>query len=686
MSTIKSKDSKDPPKKVQEYIDRDISWLSFNERVLQEAEDKLNPLMERLKFLAIYSSNLEEFYEVRVARQKFSLSEKGNKPNKFGVRPSEVLETIALKVDQQQTKFGAIFKKVTKGLSKKGVSLFSPKNKKHRKFALKCFKKIQNELDLQALPKNKDFFLENKTVYLYVATEKKGYRRYHLVKVDYKKFGRFFSKKIGKKQVVIQLDDVIREGLKEEVFPSDFQGAYAVKISRDAELYLEDEDNDMSVREKIESSLGKRETGEASRLLFDENIPFKSLNVLMKRADLPISSLTPGGYYHNFYEFFSFPELLNGEESFDKLEMLRSKQIKKSSVLDSVHKQDVFLSFPYQDYSYIVKAIEEAAKHKDVEQINITLYRVASDSAICSALEQAAKSGKKVIVFTELKARFDEESNIYWNDRLKAAGAKVYDYLKGLKVHAKVFQIIFSKKSKLPSIAHLGTGNFNEKNAKIYADHSLLTSDPELNEETVELFKFLTSESDSFKTTKLLTSPKGIRDGFNRRIDREILHAKSGAKGYVLIKINSLEDPKVISKFYEASQAGVKIDLIVRGICCLKPEVKGLSENIKVISIVDRYLEHARCYYFHNDGDSELYCSSADFMSRNLDKRVEVAFPILESKHKKFLYEFMQIQLSDNVKGRLLDAPLNNYYSKGIKDTSVRSQYAVRDLITEMKM
>ncbi len=665
------------------FIDRDLSWLSFNERVLQEAEDGNNPLLERLKFLAIFSSNLEEFYKVRVARQRNYVSIKYNSPNKFGATPVDILHEVYKTVEKQQARFGKLYNKtITRALHEEGIELGDILKKSHAKFALQYFDSIREEVVVQRITKKTNLFLNNQTVYFFVITKKRTAYKYHLLEIDYAQFGRFFQTEIDKNDVIFQLDDILRVGLKERCFPNEFEGAYAIKISRDAELYLEDEALDADIKNKIQASLSKRETGKASRLLFDELIPYKHLNEILRKASLDTDALIPGGRYHNFYDFFGFPKIDNPSLYYEEIEPLAVKALSSNSIIDKVLSEDVFMVFPFQDYGNVVRLLGEAAVHPEVTKIQITLYRVAKESKICQHLEQAVKNGKEVIVFTELKARFDESSNIYWNERLKKAGAQVYEEINDLKVHAKVFRIEFSEKSKIPAVSHLGTGNFNEKSAEIYADFSLLTADKSINKELSHLFLFLTGNTPSLKTKTLLTSPNVLRKSVERKIDREIAIAQSGKKGYILIKLNSLEDPKLILKLYKASKAGVKVDLIIRGICCLVPGVKKQSENIRVISIVDRYLEHARCYYFLNNGDDEIYCSSADFMTRNLDRRVEVAFPVSNENHKQFLKAYLSMQLNDNVKGRILNSKLeNNYRQLSKNQESISSQERTRELI-----
>lgn len=671
---------------MNKFIDRDISWLSFNERVLQEAEDLTNPLIERLTFLAIFSSNIEEFYKVRVARQRHFAYAKINQPNKFGYKPTEILKRIYRTVDKQQARFGKIYlKSIIPSLEKEGYTLVRDlKDKVLIQEACKLYDQVKGQIVIENISKKKEVFLKNQSNYLLVITRKKVVFKYHLVEIDAEKMNRFYLSQSKKKTHIFLVDDVIRAGLMDH-FGDQYIESYAVKLSRDAELYLEDEPMDKDFKQKLSDSLKKRDMGVPTRLLFDELIPYRFLNDLMVKTNSDREALIPGGRYHRFYDFFGFPKLDKPSLYFSKAENLPSKAIEQGqSLIDQIIKKDILLSFPYQDYQHVVDVLKEASVNKQVKRIQITLYRVAKESLICRYLEDAVKNGKEVIVYTELKARFDESSNLYWNKRLKDAGAKIYDEVLKLKTHAKIFQIELEEDGKINRIAHLGTGNFNEKTAKIYTDFSLLTSDVKINDDVSKVFQFLTGKLERLETSCLLTSPNCLRNQVSKMIDREIQFAKQGKQAHLIIKLNSLEDTKMIEKLYKASQAGVKVDLIIRGICCLKAGVKGLSENIRIISIVGRYLEHSRVYYFYNSGDYEIYCSSADFMTRNLDKRVEVGFPLLEESHREFMLEFLKQQIADTAKGRILNQKLQNSYV--LTDQKFNSQEEIRELIKKFDL
>lgn len=670
------------------FIDRDISWLSFNERVLQEAEDPANPLLERLKFLAIFSSNLEEFYKVRVARQRNFAYAKVNKENKFGYRPTEILKTIYRTVDKQQRRFGKIYyKTILPELSNHNYQVVQNLEEESLlEGARLIFEKIKDNIEAENITKKENVFLKNQTNYLLVVVKKRIAYKYFLVEIS-DELERFHLYQDGEATRVYFVDDVIRAGLKEH-FGKQYVHAYAIKLSRDAELYLEDEPLSKNLKQRIRDSLQKRDSGTPTRFLFDELIPYRFLNDIMVKTNSDREALIPGGRYHRFYDFFAFPKLENYSLYFKEEPLLPSAAIQQASpILNQILEKDILLSFPYQDYQHIVNVLEEASENPQVKRIQITLYRVAKDSKICQSLEKAVKNGKKVIVYTELKARFDESSNLYWNKRLKEAGASIYDEVQELKTHAKVFQIELKTETGIQKIAHLGTGNFNEKTASIYTDFSLLTANKEINDEVSKVFEFLTGKSTKLETKQLLTSPYCLRKQVGAMIDRERTNAEKGKAARIIIKLNSLEDTKMIKKLYQASQAGVQVDLIIRGICCLKAGVPGLSDNIRLVSIVGKYLEHSRCYYFYNNGQEQIFCSSADFMSRNLDKRVEVGFPLIDANHKKYILDFLELQLNDNVKQRQLNHKLQNNYAIVSSDQPlINAQEEINQLIKNYQL
>jgi len=651
------------------YIDRDISWLAFNARILQEVENPDVPLLERLKFAAIYSSNLEEFYKVRVASHRFAQKYKGDKKNKFGYRPSFILQEINSIVSIQQEKLGDLFYRlIVPGLVSEDIYFLHNKlESKDKALVMSFFEKhLKDEFSLVDITNLSTIDLKNQAIYLYILCEGKTY----LLEMDYKKWGRFITLyKDDHETRIIQLDDIFRYNVGQ--FLSCNAEVYAVKISRDAELYIDDE-QDTDIVRKIQKSLKKRDTGLPSRLLFNENMPFKYINVLRKKMNLDMSSLIPGGKYHSFYDFFMFPSFKKKPRLYyPKSDTLKCYRFDLAEDwFSEVKKSDVFLSYPYQDFNYITRFLRMAAEDPNVYEINITLYRVNDSSDICKALELAAQKGKKVFVLAEVLARFDEASNIYWGERLKKAGATVKFGIKKLKVHAKAFTIHRYENNEEVIYAYLGTGNLNEKTAKLYADHGILTADTRYTGDLCEVFKFLKKATSNPVLKHLLVAPFVLRDCISQLLDNEIQMAKSGKEASVNIKLNSLEDLPMIDKIREAADAGVKVNMVVRGICCYYPQTPEQANNIKIVSVVDKFLEHTRIYYFNNGGQPKVYLASADWMTRNLSSRIEVGFPVWDEVVQNFLLEQMNIQLTDGIKGRINDNVNNNQYLTGDNDKS----------------
>ena len=647
--------------------DRDLSWLDFNGRVLQEAQDGRNPLAERLKFLAIFSANLEEFYKVRIAGQRFSQQFQGDKKNKFGYRPSFILQSALSKVHEQQEAFGQVFfGEIMPGLAKEGVFLLDEQQVSESDLAILADMFAQQILPasrLVALSRIDHTTLRDQQVYLYILTVEGHF----LMELPYKSIGRFQVISVeGEENRIIQLDDIYRLFVGKMLPDHTVEGMYAVKVSRDAELYT-DEEVDGTLFEKIKNSLRKRETGLPSRLLFDQDISFRALNQLRDKIGMDMSGLVPGGKYHGFADYFGFPVPEEKEQLFFRPHPLVPHPLLEQDAdwFATLKKQEVLLTFPHQDYGYVVQLLEKAAGDDRVCAISITLYRVAKDSAICQALEKAAVAGKKVTVFAEVQARFDEESNLYWGDRLEKAGAQVLYSMEGLKVHAKVCLIERIENDKTHLYSYLGTGNFNEKSSKIYTDFGLLTAEWPIGQEIQGIFTFLRQKSDKPKGKKLWIAPRSLRKQIVKQLDKEMEAAKQGKEARATLKLNSLEDPKMIEHLKHAGEQGVKLRLIVRGICCLVAESDKQKENIEIISILGRYLEHSRVYCFHNQGKEKIWLASADLMTRNLDKRIEVAFPITDERHKLFLLDYLAAQWDDHTKARWITPEGNNDYREG---------------------
>ncbi len=664
------------------FFRRDLSWLSFNSRVLQEAGNAENPLFERMKFLAIFSSNLDEFFRVRVALyQQLSRMEKSGKISGFS--PVQLLEKIRDEVIRQQDRFGNIFEKeILPALEKENIRLIN-----HTQLSPKQKEFVRKSISAEVLKYSRPIpigngkptpFLDDKGLYYFLrATDKEKPRieRYFFLSIPSKQMGRFVElpRFRGYRSIMI-LDELVRF-LFPVIFPNDLvRSSFEVKMSRDAELYLEDEEGS-SILEKVIRSLPKRHTGSPSRLLYDGGISKAHLKIIRDALDLKKSEMIPGGVVHNFNDLFSFPIGSKRKYSNPPQPPHIPKPFKKRSrLIDLVGRNPLMLHFPYQSYQPVVDLLMQAAKDPHVTSIQITLYRVSKDSGVCKALEIAAKQGKEVLVFNEIKARFDEESNIFWGDRLNKAGAKVLYSFDDLKVHSKIFLIKRKKGRHLSTISYLGTGNFNEKTSEIYCDHALITPDKVVANDLDKVFSFLRTRKDPGKFKEIFVSPLTLRKEFSKLIDHEINEASGGRKASMILKMNSLEDKEMISKLYQASMAGVKIKIIVRGICCLVPGDAKWSKNIKVYSLVDRYLEHARIFQFHHGGKEKMYLASADWMHRNLSKRVEVGFPITDPDHRLQLKTLLDLQLKDNTHQRIINKTQSNPFNKGGSTKPIRAQ------------
>jgi len=654
------------------YFDRDLSWLSFNKRVLEEAGDQSVPLYERIKFLAIYSSNLDEFFRVRVAALR-SIADIGKKKinKELGVNPDKLLKLILKEVNDQLNEFGRISREeLTPALEENNIVIYrdEPLLKKHRKVIKQYFKsKVLSYLQPVIINENADNppFLKNRALYLIVELNRTGDEDgvpiYATLNIPTEHLQRYFElPEIDEVYYYIHLDDIIIRNI-DFLFPGyDVISYYSIKLNRDADLYIEDEYSGDLV-EKIRKQLNIRNIGVPSRFLYDSAMPQHMLDFLIKTYELKEEDIVPGGRYHNRSDMMSLPNPLGS-----KLENKKQNPIEKRalenvvSLYEAIEERDYMLHFPYQSYDYVLRFFNEAAIDPAVKEIKATFYRVASDSFIMNALISAAKNGKKVTVFVELKARFDEENNLKWAEKMEQEGVNIIYSIPGLKVHAKMALVIRETENGKKGFAFLGTGNFNEKTASIYTDHGLLTCHEGIISDMNNVFKFLYKRKHVEQLDHLLVSQFNILDRFRSMIDREIAYSKAGRKGHIIIKLNNLEEHGMIDKLYEASCAGVKVELIIRGICGIIPGVEGMSEHITVTRIVDRYLEHARIFMFCNDGKDELYMGSADWMSRNLYKRVEVVFPIYDETAKEEIKKLISLQLEDNCKARMLDEEQNN--------------------------
>jgi polyphosphate kinase len=661
---------------VKNYINREISWLSFNERVLQEAKDPKVPLLERLKFLGIFSSNLDEFFSVRVGTLQRMIDAGFKSKVMVSDSPKKVMKQVYDKVLELRDEFDKIFVELTKELEKHNIFIVDETQlDKAQKAFLKVYfqEKVRPRLipvmlkDIQSFP-----YLKNQFIYLLIDVRKKwdpNGSKFALIEVPADVLPRYILlPHSSEKKCVIMLDDVIRFGLDDifSTFEYDSIGAYTIKLTRDAELDIVD-DVTKSFFEKVSDSLEDRKKGQPVRFVYDRDMPYYLLDFTLKRLKLQkFENLVPGGKYHNAKDFMDFPKV--GPDSFfyEKKHPLPQKHLLQlKSIFAALRGKDILLHYPYQSFDYFIDFLREAAIDPDVSSIKITLYRVARNSNVINALINAIKNGKSVTVVIELQARFDEESNIYWTQKLEDAGAKIIDGVHGLKVHSKLCHITRNEGKNTVHYSCIGTGNFNESTAKLYCDHMLMTSNPDLTFEVEKVFDFFVHNYKVYDYKHLIVAPLQMRNKFKKHIENEIENAEAGKPAYIHAKMNSLVDSDMINALYDASKAGVRIKLVIRGICSLVPGVGGFSENIEVISIVDKYLEHSRIFIFCNNEDERYFISSADWMVRNLDRRVEVATPIYDPSLQEELREYMNLQFLDNTKARIINVHQDNKYRTG---------------------
>lgn len=669
-------------------INREISWLYFNDRVLQEAADPTVPLIERIKFLAIFSSNLDEFYRVRVATlsRLANLNEKAKEI--LGYNPKKILNQIKNIVVRQERKFNNLYENIiVKQLAEEKIFILNDKqlNVTRGEFVKSYFREkllatlVPIMLDENLLLPE----LRDRAIYFYVKLTSKKKVRYALIEIP-DTLSRFIVlPETNKLKFIILLDDIIRYSLEDIffIFEHDDIQAYSIQLTRDAELDLDKEVSGKFI-DSLAKSLQKRRKGKPMRLLYDTEMPMDMLKNLVQKMGLHGESLIPGNRYHNFKDFIKFPNVGKPELEYPKYpaQPVDSLSFGKS-LISMIAKKDYLISTPYQSYDYVIHFLREAAIDPKVVEISIAVYRLASDSRIIHALINAAKNGKKVNCLVELRARFDEQNNISWSRRLEEEGVNVLYGIEGYKVHSKICIVKRMEKRKANYYACLSTGNFNEKTALIYADHTLLTADKRITEDLVKVFKALNKSVLPQGLKHLIVSPIDSRPAIYKLIDTEMKNARAGKEAYMILKMNSLADEQLIVKLYQANNAGVKIKLIVRGMCCLIPGVKGYSENIEVISIVDKYLEHARVHIYCNGGNELLFLTSADFMTRNIDNRVEVGFPVYDEALHKEVKDIINIQLSDNTKAREINSHNTNKYHKTNSDIPCRAQIDIYNFL-----
>lgn len=672
----------------QKVIVRDISWLAFNSRVLQEAADDSVPLRERIRFLGIFSNNLDEFFRVRVATLKRMIEAGSRKNMHLEVSPGAILQNIQEKVMELQKEFDRIWNEILRELKKQKIFFVNDRqvNKEQQRFILNYFNdEIRSNIvplmieSIQAFPT-----LSDKSIYLACRLSKSDKsipQRFALVSVPARRLPRFviLPSKEGEHYIML-LEDVIRYCLPNifSFFGYDVFSAHIIKVTRDAEIDI-DYDVTTSLMEKLEKGIRNRKKGKPVRFGFDKEIDPALLTYLVKRLDLSEKdNLIPGGRIHNFKDFIGFPESVFFQKNTRKKPFLHPLLKNAKSVSELVLKRDILLNFPYHSFDSLTDLLREAAIDPEVTSIKITCYRLAPRSKIINALSNAVRNGKQVTAVIELRARFDEEANLEWKNELEEAGARVLIGVPNMKVHSKLCLIKKVVNNRTIHYGFVSTGNLNERTARIYGDHCLLTSDRNIMADVNRIFQYLEQPKTRVRFLRacktLLVSPTSMRKQLIQLINKEIRIAKSGKPAAITLKMNSLSDEILIEKLYEAAKAGVEIKMIIRGICCMLTENKKYKHPVQAISIVDEYLEHARVMIFHNAGDEKVFISSADWMVRNIDHRIEAACPIFEKGIQKELKEIIQIQLSDNIKARKLDNELSNQYINPRNTRKVRSQ------------
>ena len=678
------------------YVDREKSWLAFNERVLQEAGDTSVPLLERLRFIGIFSNNLDEFFRVRYATiRRMVLTGESNRRLGSGVVVKDLLTQITNRVIVLQSESLRILAEIEKQLEAENIFILNERtiNEKQKAFVKDYFiHTLSHDLVTVILSDLAPFPLLRDThgylaVKLEVDEELRSTRskankrekgtRYAIIEIP-NIVNRFVElPSDDDKKYIILIDDIIRDNLSSifSIFDYKAEKAFMIKITRDAELGV-DTDLHKSFVEKISSGVRDRKEGEIVRFVYDQEMDQDLLDYLLENVEIEMNdSIIPGGRYHNRRDYMSFPTMGRSDLTYPKQIPAAVRDLDmEDSIIQQLQQKDYLIYTPYQSFSYLVRLLREAALDPQVLSIKITLYRLAKNSQIISSLINAVKNGKKVIAQIELQARFDEASNIYYSELMQSEGVQLIFGVKGLKVHSKICVIERLENKKIKRYGFVSTGNFNESSAKIYTDVTLLTAHNQIMKDVSKVFEFLQVNYRVHKYKHLLVSPHYTRSGFYKLIDREIRNAKNGLPASIRLKMNSLSDLRMVDRLYEASNVGVKVQLIIRGICCLVPGIPGMSENIEAISVVDRFLEHSRIYIFGNNDNPEVYISSADFMTRNLDERVEVTCPIYDDRIKQELIETFEIGWKGNIKTRIQSGDLSNAYRERKGEADFQSQ------------
>lgn len=677
------------------YIEKELSWLSFNERVLQEAADKTVPLIERIRFLGIFSNNLDEFYKVRFADVKRRIlinQERGGSDN--SKRLLSKMQAKALKLNEQ---FDELYSELIREMARRRIFLVNEHqlDEAQEKWITKYFRKevmphitpllMKDEIDVLQ-------FLKDEYAYIAVELRKEDHSQYALIEIPTDHLPRFVmvpEQKGKRRKTIILLDNIIRYCLDElfkGFFDYDELAGYAMKMTRDAEYDLRNE-IEYSLLEQMSAGVNQRLTAMPVRFVYEREMPQEMLDFLCSKLRISnYDNLIPGGRYHNFKDFIAFPNV--GREYLENKPMPPMKCADfegYANSFEAIKAKDILLYYPYHTFDHIGELVRQASFDPKVLSIKINIYRVAKDSRLMNSLIDAVHNGKNVTVVVELQARFDEEANIEWSKVLTEAGVHVIFGAPGLKIHSKLLMISRREGDDIIRYAHIGTGNFHEKTARIYTDFSLLTAAQEITNEVRNVFGYIENPYRPVKFNHLMVSPRNSRTQIYRLIDNEIANAKVGKKAGLTIKVNNLVDKGIVTRLYAASNAGVKINMIIRGMCALVPGIEGVSENIRIISIVDRFLEHPRVVITHNDGDPQVYISSADWMTRNIDHRIEVAAPVRDPRLKQRIIDITNIHFTDTVKARLIDKEMSNSYVPRGNRKKVRSQVAIYDYLKNIE-
>ncbi|MCW8090420.1 polyphosphate kinase 1 [Alteromonas sp. ASW11-130] len=684
---------------IELYYPKELSWLSFNERVLQEAADRNTPAVERLRFLGIYSNNLDEFFRVRAADVKRQITIAQNDGNdEEAEKKIQLMEQIQSKVVELSAKFNDIHKDVLKSLARYHILILRKDalNDYQKTWARNFFiNKVLRHIAPILIDKKTDLLsrLNGTAVYLYVAIRRKGKNpRFAAVQVPTSEMSRFVvipPEKSRKKKHIILLDDIIQLCLA-EIFRGfvkfDTLEAFSFKMTRDAEYSINDE-IDESYVEKMSESMKQRLIAEPVRVIHDQSMPKDMVSDLRKRLKITsLDTMHAAGHYRNFKDFIGFPNVGRNYLEYTPIRAINSRSFSRfNTVFDAITAHDVLLYYPYHRFLHFTEFVRQAAFDPNVKMIRINIYRVATNSRIINSLIDAVDNGKKVTVVVELRARFDEEANIEWSKRMTDAGIRVILGVPTLKIHSKLCVVTREERNSMVHYAHFGTGNFNEKTAKIYTDFSLFTRNQDLAQEAVGVFDLIQYPYRRYKFQHLQISPLNARTKIQSLIRQEIQYLKEGSQAGITIKINNLVDKELIDDLYRASQAGVKIRALIRGMCSLVPGIEGISENIEIISIVDRFLEHPRVMIFEGGGYRKVFISSADWMTRNMDNRIEVGCPIYDTRLQKQIVDVIELQFEDTLKARIIDKnQVNRYVDRGNRK-KIRSQEAIYDYLRTLE-